>query len=133
MMTDLQVLFLGNAVQGERFGRAAAQRGANVLCAETMIEALGMYITAFPHITVIDATHADAEAVYQHLRSVDAAPILVLIDQDMPVLWTLRQDVLRAYGVLTVSRHSTASVLLDTAVSLVTGLASVSGGNRRVG
>jgi|GEM_PF-2358395 hypothetical protein len=133
MITDLQLLYIGNIAQGERLGTIAAQRGTNVLCAESMIEALGMYITLFPNVTIIDAAHPDAESIYQHLRSVDAAPILVLVDESLPVLWTLRHDILRAHGVLTVSRHLSASVLFDTIADLANGLSLVSSGHRRVG
>ena len=52
-----------------------------LLVPEDVMEALGMYVTMFPSVIVLDMVHAPdfAWEAYHHLRSVDAAPMVVIV------------------------------------------------------
>ncbi len=66
-----------------------------------MMAALGQYIISMPHAILIDSTHPDAEATVLHLRSVDAEPILVLVDECAPAAWLMASDFVSDYAVHT--------------------------------
>ena len=45
-----------------------------------VMEALGAYITYMPHATLLDMTTISAQEVFSHLRSIDAKPLILLVD-----------------------------------------------------
>jgi hypothetical protein len=80
-MTNSLILYIGEREAGLALSDAIQQRGGFVYLPENLMQALGMYVTYFPHITVIDMQTAWAQEVYAHLRSVDAQPLVLLTDQ----------------------------------------------------
>ena len=79
-MASYLILYVGH--ERGRIAYAATVAGHQVITVETMMQALGVYITCMPHVTIIDSTVPFAPKVYAHLRSVDAAPILMLEEGD---------------------------------------------------
>jgi hypothetical protein len=80
-MTNSLILYIGEREAGQALSDVIQRLGGFVYTPENLMQALGMYITYFPHVTVIDMQTAWAKDVYDHLRSVDAAPLLLLTDQ----------------------------------------------------
>ncbi len=77
-MTDFLILYVGEAEAGQALQEVAARAGSYVYLPEHLMQALGMYITYFPHIVVIDMAVDYAAAAYEHLLSVDARPLILL-------------------------------------------------------
>jgi hypothetical protein len=85
------ILFIGDSERGYALEKIAERNGAVIFLPEETFDALAMYITYLPDITVIDTSvnrHTAAETYY-HLRSVKAAPILVLTEDDW---WDIGAD-----------------------------------------
>ena len=80
-MSNSLILYLGNAEAGRALANIAEQRNDYVYLPETLMQALGMYITYFPQIVIIDMSIDYAQEALEHLRSVDARPIVLLTDQ----------------------------------------------------
>jgi DNA-binding response OmpR family regulator len=76
----LNVLYVGDVEKGRALQLAAQRRGWHVYLPAQTLEALGMYITYYPDMVVIDPnpTFTFATEVLLHLRSIGAAPVLVL-------------------------------------------------------
>lgn len=72
------VLFIGETASADTLQKALVPAGGYVYHPQTLMEALGIYITMLPRIIVIDTCAPFASEVYLHLRSVDARPILLL-------------------------------------------------------
>ncbi|HVU15087.1 MAG TPA: hypothetical protein VHD90_27625 [Phototrophicaceae bacterium] len=80
-MTNSMILYIGGQETGQALAALVERDGGCVHLPENLMQALGMYITYFPEIVVIDLRVDYAEAAFKHLRSVDASPLLVLTDQ----------------------------------------------------
>src|SRR5262249_25938043 len=80
-MTNSLILYVGEQEAGKAFAAAAEARGHYAYLPENMMQALGMYITYFPEIVIIDMVTVHANDVLDHLRSVDAKPIILLTDK----------------------------------------------------
>ncbi|MBE2182213.1 MAG: hypothetical protein IAE89_02195 [Anaerolineae bacterium] len=81
----------------------AAAHNTELVYADDMMSALGQYIVSMPQVILIDSTHPDAEAAVIHLRSVDARPILVLVDECAPAAWLMARGFMDDYAIHTMS------------------------------
>ncbi len=72
-MSNQLILYIGNDADQLPFD-------GHLLVPEDVMEALGMYITLYPEVIVLDMVHAPdfAWEVYHHLRSVDADPMVII-------------------------------------------------------
>jgi hypothetical protein len=77
-MSDSLILYIGTPEQGQALAAAASSQNSYVYQPETLMDALGMYITYFPDIVVIDMAVDYAQEAFDHLRSVDAEPLVVV-------------------------------------------------------
>jgi hypothetical protein len=127
MNEHITILFL-TARQPEP---AAADASDEWVRAGSLRAALGLYLDAAPHAVVIDSTHPDAEAVYLHLKSIGAGPIVILADQTAP--WMLRQHALRQPDTWVVGRTQTYAALAECIRGLRRGDMLAFGGHRRTG
>ncbi len=80
-MTNVLILYIGEAEAGQALAERAALDGSYAYLPEHLLQALGMYITYFPHIVVIDMAVDYAAEAYEHLLSVDARPLILLTDE----------------------------------------------------
>lgn len=76
------VLYVGDRNNGQSFLDFVADLNWSVYVADNMLDALGHYVMCMPDLVVVDTANnlELGAAVYHHLRSVDAAPLLVLTD-----------------------------------------------------
>lgn len=76
------ILYIGDRQQGQGFADFIAEAQWTVYIAESLLDALGHYVMCMPDLVVIDSTYEPeiSSAVYHHLRSIQAAPLLVLTD-----------------------------------------------------
>jgi|GEM_PF-1422694 len=83
------LLYVGYSAQGDQLQTSATSRGWNFLRPTALLEALALYVFCFPDLVVLDATvERDlAEAVFFHLRSIDAPALLVLTEATIPGPW----------------------------------------------
>lgn len=74
------ILYVGDPENGRAFAQSVQSAGWWVHTPQDTLEALGMYVTYMPDLTVIDlSTQPDFTAeVSNHLRSIDACPLLIL-------------------------------------------------------
>lgn len=88
------ILYVGSPDQGEALLAAVEPDDWYVYLPTEMLETLAMYVTYSPDVTVIDLSNGSkvAAAVYRHLRSIDASPMLVLTDEVMPDAYTLASN-----------------------------------------
>jgi hypothetical protein len=88
-MSNSLILYVGGQGAGHEAGQmlaaAAEARQDYVYQPESLMQALGMYITYFPQVVVIDMALEYAQDVYMHLCSVDARPIFLLTDEPRSV------------------------------------------------
>lgn len=96
------ILYVGEREAGQTLAEIVEPEGGFVYLPENLMQALGMYITYFPQVIVIDMVVPYAEEVYSHLRSVDAKPIVLL-----------GEDRLRPASVYALPSDTTAEALLD--------------------
>jgi len=75
------ILYIGTPEKGQALAAQVEARGGYVYLPESLMQALGMYITYMPQIVVIDMAVDYAQEAYDHLRSVDAAPLVLLTNQ----------------------------------------------------
>ncbi|MBI1257287.1 MAG: hypothetical protein GC204_07440 [Chloroflexi bacterium] len=80
-MSNSLILYLGTPQAGQALAALAEQRNDYVYLPENLMQTLGMYITYFPHVTILDMSVADAQEAFVHLRSVEASPMILLTDQ----------------------------------------------------
>src|SRR5262245_43755701 len=80
-MSNSLILYIGKPEAGQTFAAAAEAHGHYAYLPENLMQALGMYITYFPEIVIIDMDLDYAQDVLDHLRSVDASPLILLTDQ----------------------------------------------------
>jgi hypothetical protein len=73
-------LYIGS--DASKVSDALRAEGGWVYHADTLMKALGMYISYMPQVIIIDACAPYAEEAYMHLRSVDAHPIILLTAPD---------------------------------------------------
>jgi hypothetical protein len=116
---------------GSQAQPASPDSDADWVAAGSLRAALGLYLDAAPHAIVIDSTHADAEAVYLHLKSIGAGPIVIRADQTVP--WMLRQHALRQPDTWVVGRTQTYAGLAECIRGLLHGDLLAFGGHRRTG
>jgi DNA-binding response OmpR family regulator len=83
------ILYVGEMAQGQALAQTVARQGWHVFAADDTLGALGLYITYVPDIIVIDAAARPllATEVFHHLRSVEARPLLVLVDERQRKNW----------------------------------------------
>jgi len=76
----LEILYVGNAVAGEAFKECFEPFGWNVYVPANRVEALGMFIICVPHLVILDTLKdpALAQDVYNHIRTVDATPVIIV-------------------------------------------------------
>jgi hypothetical protein len=82
----VQILYVGNALAATSLQSCVEPLDWLVYAPKTEREALGMYIGYMPHITILDAQRSIdktsqknlVKSVYHHLRTVDAAPIIIV-------------------------------------------------------
>lgn len=105
------ILYVGDAQAGQALQDAVQNAGWWVYQPTETLEALGMYVTYMPDVVVINAaTQPDFTGeVYEHLRSVDARPLLVLTDDPA---WN--SDTLREEGVYPLATHTSPEQLKST-------------------
>jgi hypothetical protein len=89
------ILYVGDEKRGQSFAMWAEERGWLVHLPQEAMQALGLYVTYWPDITIIDAeAHPEvADEVYFHLRSIHAQPLLVLTHD---LNWDADEDVFTA-------------------------------------
>ena len=98
-MSNTLILYVGEQL----LAAAAEARGDYAYLPDNLMQALGMYITYFPQVVVIDMALDYAREVYEHLRSVDARPIILLTDERI-----------RLAAIHALPRSTSAAALLDT-------------------
>lgn len=130
-LQDMLILYIGDNQQGEDIRAAAELDGGYVYLPDHMTQALGMYITYLPNVIIVDSGVSYSAEVVIHLRSVDARPILLLIDDLQPA-----QP--RIDGVYALSRYTPADEILEAARHLASGHSPMqtsifSNGYRRTG
>lgn len=111
-MQSILMLYVGDAESGERFAQDAQAHGDWAYVAPETLTALGMYITYMPSVTVIDTHEPHAAEVYNHLRSIDAGPMVLLSDDQRAPAWAIlnRHDSVRV-----VSRRLAAGDVIEAA------------------
>ncbi len=111
------LLYVGDSAQGDQLQTSATSRGWNLLRPTELMEALALYVFCFPDLVVLDATvDCDlAEAVFFHLRSVDAPALLVLTEATTPGPW----DGLPSPAVTVIPPTAHPDVLLDLVANRV--------------
>lgn len=129
-LRELLILYVGDSTNGDLIRSTAKLDGGYVHVPEHMMQALGMYITYVPDVIVIDSAVSYSDDVLNHLRSVEARPILLLTD----VAWSARSA---DAAVFTMSRSASAEEILEAARQLGSGNYPVSvpvlNGYRRTG
>jgi DNA-binding response OmpR family regulator len=77
---SLRVLYVGNAMIGYALKDCVEPLGWYVYQPESLIEALGVYITCAPHLVIVETiTHGGfGPEVYEHVRSLDQVPVIML-------------------------------------------------------
>lgn len=115
-MMSAQKLMLVLSNEARFFDLQSAAQDVELLHANEMMAALGQYIIAMPHAILIDSTHPDAEATIVHLRSVDAEPILVLVDECAPAAWLVAGGFIHDFAVRTLPISLPANKVLATAI-----------------
>ncbi len=80
-MQNLLILYVGDPDAGRALAALIEPLGGYVYLPDSLMQALGMYITYFPQVVVIDMALDYAPEALEHLRSVDADPLLLLTDQ----------------------------------------------------
>lgn len=80
-MLNSLIMYVGEREDGEALAAQIDAQDGYVYLPENMMQALGMYITYFPDVIVIDMQLPYAQEVYHHLLSVDAKPIILLTDE----------------------------------------------------
>ncbi len=95
----ITILYIGDRQRGQSFVNAAEKQGWTVYRPEETMEALGLYVTYWPDITILDenARPEMASEVYFHLRSIQAQPLLILTDD---LSWEADEDVFTASPVI---------------------------------
>ena len=76
------ILYVGDRQRGQSFADHVSEANWSVYIAQALLDALGHYVMCMPDLVVIDSTYEPeiSSAVYHHLRSIQAAPLLVLTD-----------------------------------------------------
>jgi hypothetical protein len=126
------ILYIGGSERGESIRATAELDGGFVYLPDHMLQALGMYITYLPNVIIVDTAVSYSAEIVEHLRSVDARPILLLVDD--PQIMRSRAD-----GVYVISRHSEPDQVLEAARRLASGdsllqtTAMFHNGHRRTG
>lgn len=102
-MKQSLILYIGEREAGEALAARVEQDGGFVYLPESLMQALGMYITYFPDMVVIDMSLSYAQEAYDHLRSVDAEPIILLTD-----------EYIRSTSIFALPRDSSAEAVAQT-------------------
>jgi hypothetical protein len=78
----VQILYVGSALAANSLQACVEPLDWLVYAPKTESEALGMYIGYMPHITILDGQRSmdkiTIKSVYHHLRTIDAAPMIIL-------------------------------------------------------
>jgi hypothetical protein len=101
-MKNALILYIGNPERGQALAALAETQNNYVYLPETLSQALGTYITYFPQVTIIDMSVDYAEEALDHLRSVDARPLVLLGNR-----------YIRSASVYTLPGHVSSEALLD--------------------
>ena len=80
-MENSLILYVGKREAGLALAALVEETDGCVYLPETLMQALGMYITYFPQIVVIDPSVSYGRETFEHLRSVDAKPMILLTDE----------------------------------------------------
>jgi hypothetical protein len=106
------ILYVGDVEAGQMFLPALQAYGGYAYMSEVVLETLGMYITYFPDLVILNAA-LNSELIqetYFHLCSVNAAPMIILADH-----WQLVQSDGRRIPILppTISHADLLVVIRD--------------------
>jgi hypothetical protein len=103
------ILYVGNEDEGQALLAAVEPRGWCVYLPEDTMEALGIYITYFPDVVVLDGQLRRAEEVYYHLSTLpgETVPMVLLTGNEGMGAWWDDPDVVR------VARHLGHETLID--------------------
>jgi hypothetical protein len=96
------ILYIGSPERGQALAALAETQNNYVYLPENLAQALGMYISYFPQVTIIDMRVDYAEEALDHLRSVDARPLVLLGNR-----------YIRSTSIFTLPAHISAETLLD--------------------
>lgn len=90
----VMIVYVGGADAASALHETVASAQWVVFHPQSMMEALGMVITYFPDLVIIedDMRNRFAYEVYMHLRSINAQNLLVLTDH--PGSWEIPADVM---------------------------------------
>lgn len=113
-LQELLILYVGKPESGESIRATAELDGGYVYLPEHMLQALGMYITYLPNVVIVDSAVSYSAEIIDHLRSVDARPILVLTDVS-------NHARPRLDGVYFIPRDSSPDEVLESARQLASG------------
>jgi hypothetical protein len=94
-MGNSLILYVGEREAGQALAALVESEGGYIYLPDSLMQALGMYITYFPDVVVIDMETSYAQQVYDHLRSVDAKPVILLTDERIRIasIYTLPHDI----------------------------------------
>ena len=101
-MSSQFILYIGTPEKGQALAAQVEARGGYAYLPDNLMQALGMYITYMPQLVVIDMAVDYAQQAYDHLRSVDAEPLVLLANQ--------RQ---RSTSIYSLPPHISADALVD--------------------
>lgn len=101
-MKNALILYIGSPERGQALAALAETQNNYVYLPDNLAQALGMYISYFPQVTIIDMSIDYAEEALDHLRSVDARPLVLLGNR-----------YIRSASVYTLSAQISAEALLD--------------------
>lgn len=105
--TAPSILFVSVENTADSLKAVAAQYGGLVYTPTSLLETLGMYIDYAPNVIIIDTCAPYATEAYQHLRSVDASPIILLVDDAL--------NERREHDLLHAPRNIPAQILFEKA------------------
>ena len=101
-MSNSLILYVGRPEAGRALAALAEQRNDYVYLPENLMQTLGMYISYFPQVVIIDMSIEYAQEVFEHLQSVDARPIVLLTE-----------NYIRSTSIFTLSPDLSAEALMS--------------------
>lgn len=77
---SLRVLYVGNAMIGHALKDCVEPLGWYIYQPESLIEALGVYITCAPHLVIMETVTKSGFGLeaFEHIRSIDHTPVIML-------------------------------------------------------
>lgn len=111
------IVYSGTLERAENLNALAEARGWYVFSAASMLETLGQTVLFFPDVVILeDAPDASlAHDIFDHLRSIQHEPILIL--SDTPEKWDITDDAL----IQIMPRSSNLLDIADTILAMSAG------------